>query len=117
MASSGMSRRVALVRYDVSKELSASTIRVTLIGELGTTSAVTRNRHPLLVTLMAAPSSSETSVLKRDTRRNIPEDADLHTQRRENLKAYRNKFIGRNITFTADTGLINNVVDVYLLTN
>jgi hypothetical protein len=35
MASSGMLRRVALVRTDVSNELSASIIKVT-IGELGT---------------------------------------------------------------------------------
>jgi hypothetical protein len=37
MASSGMLRRVALVKTDVSEELSASFIRVTRIGELGTT--------------------------------------------------------------------------------
>jgi hypothetical protein len=36
MASSGMLRRVALVRADVSEELSASIIKVTRIGELGT---------------------------------------------------------------------------------
>jgi hypothetical protein len=34
MTSSGMLRRVALVRTDVSEELSASFIRVTGIGEL-----------------------------------------------------------------------------------
>jgi hypothetical protein len=44
MASSGMIRRVALVRTDVLEELSAAIIRVTRIGELGTTLAVTRNR-------------------------------------------------------------------------
>jgi hypothetical protein len=43
MASSGMLRRVVLVGIDVSEELSASFIRVTRIGELGTTLAVTRN--------------------------------------------------------------------------
>jgi hypothetical protein len=37
MASSEMLRRVALVRIDVSEEPSASFIRVTRIGELGTT--------------------------------------------------------------------------------
>jgi hypothetical protein len=41
MASSGMLRRVALVRIDVSEERSASFIRVTRIGELGITLAVT----------------------------------------------------------------------------
>jgi hypothetical protein len=42
-----MLRRVALVRIDVSEELSASFIRVTRIGELGTTLAVTSNRRTL----------------------------------------------------------------------
>jgi hypothetical protein len=45
MVSSG--RRVALVRTDVSEELSASFIRVTRIGELGTTLASTSNRRML----------------------------------------------------------------------
>jgi hypothetical protein len=47
MVSSGMIGRVALVRNDVSEELSASFIRVTRIGELGTTLAVTSNRRTL----------------------------------------------------------------------
>jgi hypothetical protein len=46
MMFSGMLRRVALVRTDVSEELSASFIRVTRIGELGI-SAVTSNRRML----------------------------------------------------------------------
>jgi hypothetical protein len=47
MVASGMLRRVVLVRTDVSEELSAYFIRVTRIDELGTTLAVTSNRHTL----------------------------------------------------------------------
>jgi hypothetical protein len=47
MASSGMLRRVVLVRTDVSEELSTSIIKETRIGELGTTLAVTSNRLTL----------------------------------------------------------------------
>jgi hypothetical protein len=44
MTSSGMLHRVALVRTNVSEELSDSIIGVTRMGELGTTLAVASNR-------------------------------------------------------------------------
>jgi hypothetical protein len=46
-----MLRSVALVRTDVSEEHSASFIRVTRIGELGTTLAVTSKKYLVLVFL------------------------------------------------------------------
>jgi hypothetical protein len=48
MVPSGILRRVALVRTDVSEELSASFNRITGIGEIGTPLASTSNRRSIV---------------------------------------------------------------------
>jgi hypothetical protein len=45
MASSGILRRVALVRTDVSEELGAFIITVTKIGELGTLAVIRNTKY------------------------------------------------------------------------
>jgi hypothetical protein len=92
MVSYGMLRHVALVRTDVSEQLRASFIRVTRIlrsvRRLLVRASIVLS-SPILVNLMKeALSFSETSVLTRATRRNIQEDAILHSHRRENFKSY-----------------------------
>jgi hypothetical protein len=79
MVSSGMLRCVGLIRTDVSEEPSAFFIGVTRIGKLGTiVAASVVPSLSILVTLMKeALGSSETSVLTRATRHNIPEDTTL----------------------------------------
>jgi hypothetical protein len=64
--SSGMVRRVALVRTDVSEEPSASFIRVTRIGELGTTLAVTSNRRSVRRLLVTAINGRRQGALDFD---------------------------------------------------
>jgi hypothetical protein len=80
----GMLCRVAAVRNDVSEKRITTIIKVTRIGELGTTLAVAGKQStlrsavfssPILITLMMeAILYSETQFLTRATLRNIPED-------------------------------------------
>jgi hypothetical protein len=71
MVSSGMLRRVALVRTDISEELSVCRLLV---------AASVVPSSPILVTLIKeALSSSKISVLTRATWHNIPEDTILCT--------------------------------------
>jgi hypothetical protein len=90
-----MLRREALVRTDVSEELSASIIMVSRIGEIGTTLAVISNRRTL--------RRNTKSVLTRATRRNILEDGILHSQRSENLKSYITNYV-HTIKFVTSNG-------------
>jgi hypothetical protein len=91
------------VRTDVWEERIASIIRVTRIGELGITLAVSilHSMLRLLVTanvvlslsilvslVMEAIPFSETPVPTRATRRHIPEDGILHSHRRKILESY-----------------------------
>jgi hypothetical protein len=102
MASSGMLRRVALVRTDISEELSASFNRVwviflRIVRRLLITASFVPSSTILIILMKEALSSSETSVLTRATRCNIPEDAIIHSHRRENLKSYMKKGTGNNV--------------------
>jgi hypothetical protein len=84
MASSGVLRRVALVRTDVSEELSLVFLRS--VRRLLVTGSVVPSSTILVTSMKEALSSSETSVLTRATLCNIPEYAILHSHGRENLK-------------------------------
>jgi hypothetical protein len=98
MSSSGMLHRVALIRTDVSKELSASFIRVTSslahlvylcsVRRLIVTASVIPSSPILVILMKEALNSSKTLVLTSATRRNIPQDGILHSHRRENFKSY-----------------------------
>jgi hypothetical protein len=70
MLSSMMLRRVASVKTDASAELNALIIMATKFGD------------------DVGVKFPETSVLTRAIQRIIPEDGNLHSHRRENLKSY-----------------------------
>jgi hypothetical protein len=108
---------VALVRTDVSEETSASFIRRLLrsVRRLLVAASVVRS-SPILVTLMKeALGSSETSLLTRATRRNIPEDTILHSHRRENLKSYK-KLLSTRLYGVATQTTIRNAYIVREIT-
>jgi hypothetical protein len=78
IASSGMLRRVALVRTDVSEKRSDSLIRLTIV-----------TGSPILVTLMEALSHSETSVLIRAPGLTSQKTPIFIATARKNFKFYK----------------------------
>jgi hypothetical protein len=83
-----MLRHVALVRTDVSEELVAVLIRLTRIGGV----------------VMDALGSSETMVLTRATRRNIPEDGILRLRMFALLMGFIGLGVGKLQVRTPDSG-------------
>jgi hypothetical protein len=74
MPSSGLLRRVALVRIDVSEERRASIVFIRCVQRWLVNANVVRNSVILVTMMMEAIRSSETFVPTRATRRSISED-------------------------------------------
>jgi hypothetical protein len=88
MPPSWLLRRVALVRTEVSEERIASIYRVTRIGELGKTLAVTSNRHTLrrnvdelTLTANAVPSSLIVFTMLMEATRSSQETQGVTSQK------------------------------------
>jgi hypothetical protein len=96
-----MLRRVALVSTDVSEERSASFIRVTRIGELGITLAVTSNRRTLRRNTKSSQFLQEPHGV---TSQKTP---FFSSHRRENLKSYQ------IITCTVDVWYVVSNIDFF----
>jgi hypothetical protein len=95
MVSSGLLRRVALVRTDVSEELVflRSVRRLLLV----VTASVVPSSQILVTLMKEALSSSETSVLTKATRRNIPEDTSLFATCFQQIAAWNIRWNTNNI--------------------
>jgi hypothetical protein len=87
MVSSGMLRRGVLARTDVSEELSASFIRVTRIGELGTTLALTCTRRPLYISSPRASFAINNKVCTYFTDSCHPDEGDAKFL--QNVSSYK----------------------------
>jgi hypothetical protein len=105
ISSSGMLRRVALVRADVSGKHSVSIIRVRRICELRTTLAVTRNRSTLRAHRFLSLWWWKNYVLAKRRFLQEPHSVTLqknnisHSHRRENLKSYNKFSVGQSQFF------------------
>jgi hypothetical protein len=88
MPSSGVWRRVALVRTDVSEERIATIIMVKGMSELHHCTNIFPSSLILVTLLMEVIRSSDTSLFARDTVRHILEDGTLRSRLREDLKSY-----------------------------
>jgi hypothetical protein len=83
MSSSGRLRRVAFVKTDVSEERIASIVLLLVF-----TAHVIHCSSIFVTLMMEAIHSTETSVLTRAARRNIPEGGIPCSHRRENQNSY-----------------------------